>query len=171
MVEFGPADRVVRYLCPGCEVIVPIDLAMDEIQTSSSCGHFAAVDRRKRVLVADTSPATRAVVADLLTEAGLEVIEAGDGEEALRLIRDEHPDLVVLDLLMPGKTGFEVLREVRTDARVRRTPVLAMSQVYKETIVGFLQEVGAQGFVDKDHIRSSLVFRVLRLLTPPPAVA
>jgi hypothetical protein len=46
-----------------------------------------------------------------------------------------------------------------------------MSRVYKDNILGFLQEVGAQGFVDKEHIRSTLVFRVLSLLTPPPVVA
>jgi len=46
--------------------------------------------------------------------------------------------------------------------------VLAMSSVYKENIIGFLHGVGAQGFIDKEQMRSSLVFRVLSLLTPPP---
>ena len=171
LVDFGPADRVVRYLCPGCETIVPVDLEIDEIKTSSSSGHFAAIDKRKRVLVAENAADFRAEVADLLLEAGLDVLTAGDGEEALRLVREEHPDLIVLDLLMPGKSGFDVLREMRTDERVRSTPVLAMSRVYKDNILGFLQEAGAQGFVDKEHIRTTLVFRVLSLLTRPPAVA
>lgn len=171
VLDFGPADRVVRYLCPGCEYIVPLDLEMDEVKTSSSSGHFADLVKRKRVLVADTAADFRAEVAELLLDAGLDVLTAADGEEALRLVREEHPDLIVLDLLMPGKSGFDVLREMRTDQRVRATPVLAMSRVYKENILGFLHEQGAQGFVDKEQIKDTLVFRVLSLLTPPPAAA
>jgi hypothetical protein len=46
-----------------------------------------------------------------------------------------------------------------------------MSRVYKENILGFLHDMGAQGYLDKEHLKTSLVFRVLSLLTPPPAVA
>jgi predicted Zn finger-like uncharacterized protein len=169
VVEFGPAERVVRYLCPGCEEIVRVDLAMDEIASSSSSGHFRAIDRRKKVLVADDNREVVREASELLTEAGLQVVVATDGEEASRLIREEHPDLVLIDLLMPGKNGFDVLRELRSDARVKETPVLAMSRVYKEAMLGFLQRIGARGIVDKEHMRSSLVFRVLTLLNPPPS--
>jgi len=169
LVEFGPAERVVKYLCPGCEAIVRVDLAMDEIESSSSSGHYRGIDRRKKVLVADDNREVVREASDLLSEAGLQVLVATDGDEASRLIREEHPDLILIDLLMPGKTGFDVLRELRSDARLKDTPVLAMSSVYKENVLGFLREIGARGFVDKEQMRNSLLFRVLTLLTQPPS--
>ncbi len=171
MVEYGPADHVIRYLCPGCETIVPLDLEMDEVKTSSSSGHYRGISRRRKVLVVDDSTAVLAEAEDLLLEAGLHVLLASNGAEALRQVRDEHPDLIVIDPLMRDDDGFEVLRELRRDRRVMSTPVLATSRVYADTIVDFLREIGAQGFLDKRHIRSSLVFRVLSLLTPPPPAA
>jgi CheY-like chemotaxis protein len=150
---------------------VRVDLALDEVASSSSSGHYRGIDRRKKVHVADESQQVLDEASGLLTEAGLEVLVARDGDEASRLVREEHPDLVVIGLLMPGKSGFEVLREIRSDERIKDTPVLAMCRVYKESVLGFLQRVGAQGLIDQEHIRASLVFRVLTLLTPPPAVA
>ena len=92
---------------------------------------------------------------------------AQDGTEALRHIREDHPDVVVLDLLMPRLTGFDVLREIRQDERVKDTIVLAISSVYKEGILDFLHQLGAQGFLDKTQIGELLAFRVASLLAPP----
>ena len=72
----------------------------------------------------------------------------------------------LLDLLMPRMTGFDVLRELRGDERVKDTPVLAMSGVYKENILDFLHQIGASGFLDKQQLEESLVFRVQALLAP-----
>ena len=69
-------------------------------------------------------------------------------------------------LLMPRMTGFDVLRELRQDERVKDTPVLAMSGVYKENILEFLHQLGASGFLDKQQLTDSLVFRVQALLAP-----
>lgn len=170
LVDYTPAERVVKYLCPGCEVIVRVDLEMDEVRSSSSSGHYSAIQRRKTVLVADDSEAVLREAEHALADAGYQVLLASDGAEALRRIREEHPDLVVLDLLMPRMTGFDVLREMRQDERVKDTPVLAMSCVYKDNIMGFLHDLGAQGFLDKEQIQGSLAFRVQTLLFPKPVV-
>ena len=100
----------------------------------------------------------------MLGEAGYRVLLAADGLEALDLISTEHPDLVVLDLLMPRMTGFEVLRAVRQDERIRNTPVMAMSGVYADNVMGFLQELDVSGFLSKGQLRQSLVFRAERIL-------
>jgi CheY-like chemotaxis protein len=63
-------------------------------------------------------------------------------------------------------TGFDVLREVRQDERVKDTIVLAISSVYKDNILEFLQQLGAQGFLDKAQIPEALAFRVQNLLSP-----
>lgn len=166
LVDYTPSDRVVKYLCPGCEIIVRIDLEQDEVLSSSSSGSYRSLDRKKTVLVADDAEAVLKECEALLKDAGFNVLLAADGVEALRLVREEHPDLVVLDLLMPRMTGFDVLREIRQDERVRDTKVVAISSVYKEGILEFLHQLGALGFLDKELIRESLVFRVQALLTP-----
>jgi CheY-like chemotaxis protein len=163
----APAEKVVRYMCPGCETIVRIDLELDEVRSSSSSGSYRAVPRKRTVLVADDSEDILEQCEALLSASGYQVLLAQDGSEALRLIREEHPDLVVLDLLMPRLTGFDVLREIRQDERVKDTIVLAISSVYKDNILEFLHQIGAQGFLDKTQIGEALAFRVAGLLSPP----
>ena len=169
LVGDPPTEKVVRYLCPGCQTIVRIDVELDEVRSSSSSGSFRSIPRRKKVLVADDSELILSQCETILAAAGHQVLLAGDGIETLRLIREEHPDVVVLDLLMPRMTGFDVLREVRQDERVKDTLVLAISSVYKDNILDFLHQLGAQGFLDKAQIQEALAFRVNGLLNPAPA--
>jgi CheY-like chemotaxis protein len=163
----APAEKVVRYLCPGCQTIVRIDLTLDEVASSSSSGSFRDVPRKRTILVADDADDVLKECDKLLSASGYHVLLAPDGIEALRLIREEHPDVVVLDLLMPRMTGFDVLREIRQDERVKDTIVLAISSIYKDNILDFLHQLGAQGFLDKTQIQESLAFRVAGLLSPP----
>jgi CheY-like chemotaxis protein len=163
----APKAKVVRYMCPGCETIVRIDLELDEVPSSSSSGSYRDVTRKRTILVADDSEEVLRQCERLLAPGGYQVLLAQDGAEALRLIREEHPDVVVLDLLMPRMTGFDVLREIRQDERVKDTIVLAISSVYKDNILDFLHQLGAQGFLDKTQIQEALAFRVSTLLSPP----
>ena len=100
----------------------------------------------------------------VLAEAGYQVLLALDGSEAMRLVRELRPDAIVLDLVMPEMTGFDVLREVRADDEFGGTPVLAISEVYQEDVMGLLHDLGAQGFLEKKNLEESLVFRVNNLL-------
>lgn len=162
----SPTEKVVRYLCPGCRTIVRIDLDLDVVASSSSSGPVNTLLRKKTVLIADDSELVLEKCEAMLTAAGYHVLMAGDGVDALATIRDEHPDLVILDLLMPRMTGFDVLREVRDDERIKGTMVLAISSVYKDNILEFLQKLGAQGLLDKARIQDELLFRVHALLDP-----
>lgn len=167
----APAEKILRYMCPGCETIVRIDLQLDEVLSSSSSGSYRTVPRKRTILVADDSDEILKQCETLLAANGYQVLLAADGVEALKIIREEHPDVVVLDLLMPRMTGFDVLREIRGDERVKDTIVLAISSVYKENILDFLHQLGAQGFLDKTQIQEALAFRVASLLDPPPGPA
>ena len=160
----APAEKVVPYMCPGCETIVRIDLELDEVRSSSSSGSFRKLKRKPTVLVADDSEEILKACEVLLAAEGYHVLLAQDGAEALRRVREEHPEVVVLDLLMPSMTGFDVLREIRQDERVKDTIVLAISSVYKDSIIDFLHQRGANGFLDKDQLAESLVFRVASLI-------
>ena len=134
------------------------------MKSSSSPDSFEKTEHRKKVLVADDTATVRKIAARLLASAGYEVLEAEDGRQALDLVQNEHPDLILLDLLMPRMTGFDVLREIKKSARVRETPILVMSGVFKKDVLDFLQAAGVSGFLDKEQIKDSFLFRVQQIL-------
>ena len=162
--EVDGQSRVIKYLCSNCQEIVRIDLVQDEIKSSSSPDSFDKSGHRKKVLVADDTVTVRRVAARLLSSAGYQVLEAEDGRQALELVQNEHPDLILLDLLMPKMTGFDVLREIKKIGRVKETPILIMSGVFKKDVLDFLQAAGVAGFIDKEQIKDSLLFRVQQIL-------
>jgi len=162
--EVDGQSRVIKYLCSNCQEIVRIDLLQDEVKSSSTADSFERTDHRKKILVADDTVTVRKVAARLLASAGYDVLEAEDGRQALDLVQNEHPDLILLDLLMPKMTGFDVLREIKRSGRVKETPILIMSGVFKKDVLDFLQAAGVAGFLDKEQIKDSLLFRVQQIL-------
>ena len=83
---------------------------------------------RYKVLVAEDEVKIREILVDFLTDY-YEVIEAKDGEEALRLFHSQQIDLVLLDLMMPGRDGFSVLKEIRSVSKVRGLLLTARARV------------------------------------------
>lgn len=162
--DYDPQQRAVRYLCAGCDSIVSLDLLLDQVPSSSAPLSFARVERPRTVLVADDDTATRSVAADILREARYDVIEAGDGTEALELFDRRHPDLLLVELLMPGVNAVDIVRTVRGGGRASATPVLVMGSVIKPDVVALLESLGAAGFIDKDSLVDTLVFRVAQAL-------
>ncbi|MDH3570752.1 MAG: response regulator, partial [Gemmatimonadota bacterium] len=81
----------------------------------------------QRVLIADDDPPVRSAVARLLRSEGLDVLETGDGEDALRLFREERPDLVLLDVVMPGRDGFEICAQLKANPSTALTPVVMLT--------------------------------------------
>ena len=162
--EVDGQSRVIKYLCSQCQEIVRIDLVQDEVKSSSSADSYEKTEHRKKILVADDTLTVRKIAARLLSKAGYDVLEAEDGRAALDLVQKEHPDLILLDLLMPKMTGFDVLREIKKAGRLKETPILIMSGVFKKDVLDFLHASGVSGFVDKEQIKDSLVFRVQQLL-------
>ena len=80
-----------------------------------------------RVLVADDSSQTRLLLSTLLSRRNYVVLEAVDGEQALELLRTEHPDLALLDLIMPKRSGFEVCQAVRSESSLAATKIIMLS--------------------------------------------
>ncbi len=81
----------------------------------------------KRVLVVDDEPDVRSYLAQILEDAGFEVLTAADGFEALEMIRTQPPDFISLDLVMPRKSGHKLLYELRKDRELSRIPVLIVT--------------------------------------------
>jgi DNA-binding response OmpR family regulator len=110
-----------------------------------------------RVLVVDDEPTVREVVAGYLRRDGHEVSEAADGTTALELVDRDHPDLIVLDMMLPGVNGLDVLRRVRTTSDV---PVIMLTARSEESdrVAGL--ELGADDYVVKTFSPRELAARV-----------
>lgn len=115
----------------------------------------------ERILVVDDEDAIVQLVAYNLRRSGYDVVTAGDGEEALRIFRTERPDLVVLDVMLPGADGFEVCKEMRKESDL---PILMLTARSEEIdrVVGF--EIGADDYVAKPFSPRELVGRVKAIL-------
>ena len=81
----------------------------------------------RTILVAEDRDTSRELIKTLLEHSGYAVLEAANGEEAVRIAHERLPDLVLLDLQMPIKDGFEVLHELRSDERFKSTPIVALT--------------------------------------------
>jgi CheY-like chemotaxis protein len=102
----------------------------------------------RRVLLADDSKFLRAAHELFLKKDGFLVIKASDGEEALQLTRQEHPDVVVLDLLMPKLGGVEVLKALKQDPGTAGIPVIILSGLSQKNEQS-LTEAGAAAYMEK----------------------
>ena len=120
----------------------------------------------KRILVAEDDPVTRRFVVSLLAEHGYEVLVAEDGEHAVATATATEPDLIVSDLVMPYRDGYEVLRAIRNDDRLKHTPVLILSMRDREDDIVRGFEQGADEYVVKPFNARELVARVRKLLEP-----
>lgn len=119
------------------------------------CGHMA------RILIVDDEPKIVRLVSDYLADAGFAVVSARSGDEALMRVRSESPDLVVLDLGLPGLDGLDVTRALR---RTGDLPIIIMTARDGETdrIIGL--ELGADDYVTKPFSPRELVARVRAVL-------
>jgi DNA-binding response OmpR family regulator len=118
----------------------------------------------KRVLVVDDDRDIRDLVTFKLQQAGYEVRQAEDGLQALDAVREWAPDLVVLDVMMPGLSGIDVTRELRADPTTAATPVILLTAKAQEADVetGFV--TGADDYVVKPFSPRELVSRVQAVL-------
>lgn len=116
-----------------------------------------------RVLVVDDSATIRAVLGKMLAQDGYEVLKAADGESAVEMAQAQFPDLIFLDIVLPGMSGFAALRALRRDTRTHTTPIVMMSGNQQATEQFYVQRFGADGFVKKPFGRTD-VFHAIRSL-------
>jgi DNA-binding response OmpR family regulator len=118
----------------------------------------------KTVLIADDEPNIVVSLEFLMKREGHRVLIARDGNEALETIRRERPDLVLLDVMMPGRTGFEVCQAVRADEALAGVRVLLLTAKGRDTDVAQGMGVGADGYLTKPFSTRELAERVRALL-------
>jgi putative two-component system response regulator len=123
-----------------------------------------AAERPARILIADDEPLNRDLMALLVRALGHEAVLAADGPEALALARERAPDLVLLDVMMPGMDGFEVARRLKADGATRGVPIVIVSALDDQEARLRGLQAGAEDFLSRPVDRSELRARLRNLL-------
>jgi DNA-binding response OmpR family regulator len=123
----------------------------------------------KKILIADDEPNIVAALEFLLQRNGYEVRTAPNGDAALQLIEAELPDLVLLDIMMPIRSGYEVCQRIRERAEWRHIKVIMLSAKGRDTEVNKGLATGADLYVTKPFSTRDLIAKVGDLLAPAPA--
>jgi two-component system, cell cycle response regulator DivK len=116
------------------------------------------------VLVVDDEPDARELTAEYLALCGFRVIQAADGEEALRVVTLERPDVILMDLSLPGIDGVEATKRLKADPATSSIPVLIMTGMPEEVA----DRAGADGYLQKPCPPDTLVARLGKLLARTP---
>ena len=130
---------------------------------------MATPRKRPLVLVVEDDPALGDVMLTALKDDGLDAKLAHDGDEAMRDVDDLAPSVMVLDLMMPKRDGFSVLRELRADGRISNLPVIVVTAIFGMSERLYATELGAADYVTKPFELDDLVQRVRALLSPTAA--
>ncbi|MBR2657259.1 MAG: phosphate regulon transcriptional regulator PhoB [Loktanella sp.] len=117
-------------------------------------------DLQPSVLVVEDEPAQREVLSYNLESEGYRVIKAADGNEALLLIEEEQPDLILLDWMLPGTSGIEICRQIKSRPAFRMTPVIMLSARSEEVDKVRGLDTGADDYISKPYSIVELLARV-----------
>ncbi len=115
----------------------------------------------EKILIADDKQLMRQLVIDFLKPEGYEILEASDGKEALNIYDKEHPDLILLDVMMPGYDGWTVCREIRRESTV---PIMMLTAKGEEIDQLFAYDLGADEYITKPFSPKILVAKIKALL-------
>jgi DNA-binding response OmpR family regulator len=116
------------------------------------------------VLVVEDDPDLGETIVSFLKDEGLEAKLARDGDQAMRLVDQVAPAAMVLDLMMPRRDGFSVLRELRADGRIARLPVIVVTAIFGLSERLYATELGAADYVTKPFELDELLGRVRNVL-------
>lgn len=118
----------------------------------------------KRILIVDDEPNIVVSLEFLMKREGFEVAVAGDGETALRLIEEKRPDLVLLDIMLPKKNGFEVCQAIRANPDWQAVKVVMLTAKGRDTDVAKGLALGADAYMTKPFSTRELVQKVREML-------
>lgn len=116
----------------------------------------------KKILLAEDDKFLSIAMGDKLTREGFTVIHAVNGLEAVTKAKAEHPDLILLDIIMPQKTGFEVLAELKLDPATRAIPVIILSNLGQEADIKKARDLGAIDYLVKSDVEMKMVVEKIK---------
>jgi two-component system, cell cycle response regulator DivK len=123
---------------------------------------------RPRVLLVDDYPDAREMYTEYLEFSGFEVVEAGNGMEALQRAIDASPDIILMDLSLPVMDGWEATRRLKADERTASIPVVALTGHALAGISEGARKAGCDAFVTKPCLPEDLVREIRKILDNPP---
>lgn len=118
----------------------------------------------KTILVIDDSPTALKITSEILTEQGFRVVGASDGEEALEIATRVHPHLIVLDIILPKKNGFQVCRQLKTESATSDIKILMLSSKNQASDRFWGQKQGADAYITKPFDDEELIEAIESLL-------
>jgi DNA-binding response OmpR family regulator len=126
-----------------------------------------ATERRKKILIVDDEESIRVALHRYVTNAGYDYVTASDGQEALAIISKDVPDLVLLDLMLPGLNGFEICRRIRADKETAKLPVIIVTGLHSEADSADARASGANAFLTKP-VKAEDLMRVIHQYAGSP---
>ena len=118
----------------------------------------------KRILLADDSLTTLTMHRMILSGAGYELLTAKDGQEAIELATTHRPDLILMDVVMPRKTGFEAVRALRNQAETKSIPVIMVTTRAEPRVIEICFQCGCSDFINKPVDGAVLLAKVRNVL-------
>lgn len=122
-----------------------------------------------KILIIEDDPGILRYLSYIVERQGYQTITAANGLEALRKVAQEKPDLLVLDVMLPGIDGFEICHRLRDDAATANLPIIIVSAKGQDTDRAAAMQVGANEFFTKPVDRVALLSKIAELLPPEPA--
>lgn len=116
----------------------------------------------KKILIIEDDKFLRELISKKLTKEGFEILEAMDGEEGLRKAKEEKPNLVLLDLILPGIDGFEVLARIKEDTKVSNIPIIILSNLGQRDDIERGMKLGAVDYLIKAHFTPSEIIEKVK---------
>jgi twitching motility two-component system response regulator PilH len=117
----------------------------------------------KKILIVDDSPTERHVLNDMLTKAGYEVIASDNGEDAIQRAKRDKPDVILMDVVMPGLNGFQATRAISRDPETKSIPIIICTSKTQETDKIWGMRQGARNYVVKPVNREELLAKIAAL--------
>jgi two-component system cell cycle response regulator DivK len=114
----------------------------------------------KRILVVEDHEDNRQILRDLLGSAGFEMLEAGDGEAALRMAAAERPDLILMDVQLPVLDGYEATRRIKSDPRLKAIPIIVVTSYALSGEEVRARSAGCDAYVAKPYSPRQLLAKI-----------
>src|SRR5437868_6769663 len=124
----------------------------------------ASAGKKATILIADDDPEILTMLSIRLQKKGYAVLEACDGLQTLQMARSHHPDLVLLDVMMPGKNGWEVARELRASAELSSTGIVMLTAIGEKVNEMTSPLYGADDFVNKPFDFADLEAKIAQVV-------
>lgn len=122
------------------------------------------MEQKKRILIVDDEPDNLFFMKDRLEVEGYEVLQAADGEEALGVVQETIPDLILLDIMMPKRNGYQVCRELKNNGRLKVIPIIMLTAKAQESDLFWGKESGCDDYVTKPFDVNQVLEKVRQLL-------